>query len=498
MTKIPFDNTYARLPDRFFARIAPTQVRAPKVIKVNRPLAELLGVDADALLAAEGAALLSGNVPPEGAEPIALAYAGHQFGGFVRQLGDGRAILLGEVVGTDGKRRDIQLKGAGRTPFSRGGDGRAALGPVLREYLVSEAMHALGIPTTRALAAVTTGEPVRREEILPGAVLTRVAASHIRVGTFEYFAAREDHEALAALAKYALDRHYPEAAGKGNDALPLLERVVDAQANLVARWLGVGFVHGVMNTDNTSISGETIDYGPCAFLDTYDPRKVFSSIDQNGRYAFANQPRIALWNLTRLAEAMLPLFADDEEEAARLATERLEGFTALFEAAHERVLRAKLGIGSAGSESAGSGGESALPLARDLLERMATNEVDFTLFFRRLCASAADPSADAETAALFADPGAFRDWAEGWRARLATEDVTPAARSAAMRRANPAFIPRNHRVEEVLAAAIREDYAPFETICRVLASPYDDQPELARFADPPPAGEGPYRTFCGT
>jgi uncharacterized protein YdiU (UPF0061 family) len=491
MTKLPFDNTYARLPDRFFARVAPTQVREPKVIKVNRPLADLLGVDADALIAAEGAAIFSGNVPPEGAEPIALAYAGHQFGGFVRQLGDGRAILLGEVVGKDGKRRDIQLKGAGRTPFSRGGDGRAALGPVLREYLVSEAMHALGIPTTRALAAVTTGERVHRDEILPGAVLTRVAASHIRVGTFEFFAARDDREALAALAKYALDRHYPEAAGKGNDALALLERVIDAQANLVARWLGVGFVHGVMNTDNTSISGETIDYGPCAFLDTYDPRKVFSSIDQNGRYAFANQPRIALWNLTRLAEAMLPLFADDEDEAARLATERLEGFTALFEAAHERVLRAKLGLGE--------GGESALPLARDLLERMAANDVDFTLFFRRLCASAADPAADAETAALFSDPGAFRDWAEGWRARLALEDVTPAARSAAMKRANPAFIPRNHRVEEVLAAAIREnDYAPFEALSLALATPYDDQPERAHLADPPPAGHGPYRTFCGT
>ena len=488
---IPFDNTYARLPERFYARIAPTRVREPKIIKVNQPLADLLGIDAEALAAAEGAALLSGNVPPAGAEPIALAYAGHQFGGFVRQLGDGRAILLGEVVGKDGKRRDIQLKGAGRTPFSRGGDGRAALGPVLREYLVSEAMEALGIPTTRALAAVTTGERVQRDEPLPGAVLTRVAASHIRVGTFEFFAARQDREALSALATYAIERHYPEAAGHGNDALALLERVIDAQATLVARWLGVGFVHGVMNTDNTSISGETIDYGPCAFLDTYDPKKVFSSIDQNGRYAFVNQPRIALWNLTRLAEALLPLFAEDEDEAARLATERLEGFTAQFEAAHERVLRAKLGVGG--------GGASALPLAADLLERMAANEVDFTLFFRRLCASAADPSADAETAALFVEPGAYRDWAEGWRARLATEDVPPAARSAAMKRANPAFIPRNHRVEEALAAALRrDDYEPFETLCRVLAHPYDDQPESAQLAEPPPVGQGPYRTFCGT
>ncbi|MEI9885788.1 MAG: YdiU family protein [Rhizomicrobium sp.] len=339
-----FDNTYAKLPTSFYAQVAPTKVKAPRVVKINRPLAELLGLDADVLASPEGAELLSGNTVPEGAASIALAYAGHQFGNFVPQLGDGRAILLGEIVGTDGKRRDLQLKGSGRTPFSRGGDGRAALGPVLREYVVSEAMAALGVPTTRALAAVLTGDRVVRDEVQPGAVLTRVAASHIRVGTFEYFATRGDHKAIAALATYALQRHYPDKANTGNDALALLECVLHAQSSLVARWLGVGFVHGVMNTDNSSISGETIDYGPCAFLDEYDPKKKFSSIDRGGRYAFANQPRIAQWNLVKLAEALLPAMGDDEDEAARLATEQLNRFPALFEAAHARVLRAKLGL----------------------------------------------------------------------------------------------------------------------------------------------------------
>lgn len=419
--KFAFDNTYARLPDRFYARVSPARVRAPRVVKVNRALAEELGLDADQLASAEGAEVLAGNTLPEGAEPIALAYAGHQFGGFVSQLGDGRAILLGEVVGKDGKRRDIQLKGAGRTPFSRGGDGRAALGPVLREYVVSEAMAALGVPTTRALAAVTTGEPVHREQVLPGAVLTRVAASHLRVGTFQFFAARNDREALSTLTAYALSRHYPEAMGSGNDALALLDRVIEAQATLVARWLGIGFVHGVMNTDNTSISGETLDYGPCAFLDEYDPAKKFSSIDVGGRYAFGNQPRIAQWNMARLAEALLPLLADDEEEAVRLATERVQRFASLFMAAHGRVLRAKLGLER---EEEGD-----LALAADLLERLASNGVDYTVFFRRLCAAAADPAADAHVASLFAEPEAFRRWAEAWRHRLAKEDVAPEARA---------------------------------------------------------------------
>ncbi len=490
---LAFDNSYARLPDRFYARVAPTKVGDPRVVKINRPLAELLGASPDQLASRAGAALLAGNEIPPGAEPLALAYAGHQFGGFVAQLGDGRAILLGEVIGSDGQRRDIQLKGAGRTPFSRGGDGRAALGPVLREYLVSEAMAALGIPTTRALAVVTTGERVVRDESLPGAILTRVAASHLRVGTFEFFAARDDRQALVALTAYTLARHYPGAVGSGNDALALLDCVIDAQAKLVARWLGVGFVHGVMNTDNTAISGETLDYGPCAFLDAYDPNKKFSSIDQGGRYAFSNQPRIAQWNMARLAESLLGLLADDEAEAIRVAKERIGRFPALFEAAHLQVLRAKLGLGREDPRF------DDRALANDLLERLGENQVDYTSFFRLLCASAADPSADADVLSLFAAPDAFRTWAETWRERLAAESRSPVERAASMRQANPAFIPRNHRVEEAIEAAVRRaDFRPFELLAEVLARPYDDQPEHADLAVPPGPEWRGYRTFCGT
>ncbi|MDB4946910.1 MAG: hypothetical protein JWP97_6444 [Labilithrix sp.] len=493
MTKFPFENTYAKLPDRFFARVQPTKVQGPSLVKLNVPLAELLGLDVAALDPETAAQIFSGNTPPEGADPIALAYAGHQFGGFSRQLGDGRAILLGEIIAKDGKRRDVQLKGSGRTPWSRGGDGRAALGPVLREYLVSETMHAFGIPTTRALAAVTTGEPVFREGALPGAVLTRVAASHLRVGTFEYFGARNDKEALQVLAGYALERHYPEAKGSGNDALALLERVIEAQANLVARWLGVGFIHGVMNTDNSSISGETIDYGPCAFLDRYDPNTFFSSIDQRGRYAYSNQPGIAQWNLARLAESLLPLFADTEEEAVKLAMDRLARFPAIFEEAHGRMLRAKLGLGEGGDLKE----DRALGL--DLLERMAAGDADFTLVFRALCAAAEDPANDKDVSVLFSVAGAYHEWAERWRARLAKDETTPAARAASMRRANPAFIPRNHRVEEALAAAVlRKDFGPFERLLAVLSRPYDDQPEHAELTEPPPDTWTDYQTFCGT
>ena len=502
---LAFDNSYARLPDRFYARVAPTKVGDPRVVRINRPLAELLGISPDQLASGNGAALLVGNDIPSGAEPLALAYAGHQFGGFVPQLGDGRAILLGEVVGKDGQRRDIQLKGSGPTPFSRAGDGRAALGPVLREYLVSEAMAALGIPTTRALAVATTGEPVMREEVLPGAVLTRVAASHIRVGTFEFFAARDDRDALVALTAHALARHYPHAAGTGNDALALLECVIAAHADLVARWLGVGFVHGVMNTDNTAISGETLDYGPCAFLDDYDPSKKFSSIDHGGRYAFANQPRIAHWNMARLAETLLGLIADNQEEAVRLATLRLSRFPAAFEAAYLRVLRAKLGLTpiaiADNADTAETSDAADRALVDDLLRRLADNHVDFTLFFRRLCACAAgaDAAADVAIAALFADPTAFAPWAELWRRRLAIESITPEARASAMKRANPAFIPRNHRVEEAIAAAVRRrDFAPFDLLADVLATPYDDHPEAAYLADPPGPEARVYKTFCGT
>jgi uncharacterized protein YdiU (UPF0061 family) len=391
-------------------------------------------------------------------------------------------------------RRDLQLKGTGRTPFSRQGDGRAALGPVLREYVVSEAMAALGVPTTRALAAVTTGEPVVREQVLPGAVLTRVAASHLRIGTFEFFAARDDQEALRILTAYALARHYPDQTGVGasdrNDPLRLLERVVEAQAELVARWLGVGFIHGVMNTDNTSISGETIDYGPCAFLDAYDPKKKFSSIDEGGRYAFVNQPRIAQWNLARLAEALLPLVPANQEEAIRLATERLERFPAIFERAYARVMRAKLGLSSEEEDD--------LVLAADLLARLASNQIDYTVFFRALSGAAEDRSAEDRLASLFVDPRVFSTWAESWRRRLSRDDMMPGDRAAAMRRANPAFIPRNHRIEQAIHAAEQGDFEPFEMLVHVLGRPYEDQPAAMHLADPPlPEERVPY-TFCGT
>ncbi len=490
----PFDNSYARLPERFFARVSPTPVRAPRLIRGNQPLAALLGLDPSVFEAPAGAELFAGNVVPEGAASIALAYAGHQFGGFVPQLGDGRALLLGEVVGTDGVRRDIQLKGAGPTPFSRRGDGRAALGPVLREYLVSEAMAALGVPTTRALAAVTTGEPVMREERLPGAILTRVARSHLRVGTFEFFAARDDREALTLLTAYALERHYPRTsdadAETPNDALRLLENVIAAQAALVARWLGVGFVHGVMNTDNTSISGETIDYGPCAFLDEYDPNKTFSSIDRGGRYAFGNQARVARWNMARFAETLLPMIAHDEQDAARLATEALARFPPLFESAYAHVMRAKLGLVTED--------ENDPALAADLLQRLAASQVDHTVFFRALCAAAEDPSADAGVAALFEEPGAFHTFAEGWRRRLAADDVAPSARAERMRGANPAFIPRNHRIEQAIASGIDGNFEPFEQLMTVLARPFDEQPALAHLAEPPARDERVLQTFCGT
>jgi uncharacterized protein YdiU (UPF0061 family) len=499
----PFDNTYARLPDRFFARVSPTPVAEPRVIRINRPLALELGLDPEALTADATAAWFSGNALPEGAEPIALAYAGHQFGHFVPQLGDGRAILLGEIVGRDGSRRDVQLKGSGRTPFSRGGDGRAALGPVLREYVVSEAMAALGIPTTRALAAVTTGERVAREEgMLPGAVLTRVAASHLRVGTFEYFAARDDREALGVLVGYALARHFPGAEGSESDARALLDRVCEAQARLVARWLGVGFVHGVMNTDNTSISGETIDYGPCAFLDEYDPDKTFSSIDRGRRYAFAQQPRVAQWNLARFAETLLPLLATSEDDAVRIATECLEAFPARFEAEHTRVMRAKLGLST---EEDGD-----RTLASDLMERLGASAVDFTVFFRRLCRAAGEASsssdgadggdgAERSVANLFEHAGAFHDWSERWRARMAREPLAPDERARAMRRVNPAFIPRNHRVEQAIRAAVDHgDFGPFHTLVEVLASPYEEQRALAHLAEPPAPEERVTKTFCGT
>ncbi|MCC8967761.1 YdiU family protein [Bradyrhizobium sp. Pear76] len=485
----PFQNTYSALPANFFARVAPTPVVAPRLIRLNRPLAVQLGLDPDLLSTPEGAEILAGKQLPDGADPIAMAYAGHQFGHFVPQLGDGRAILLGEVIDKNGIRRDIQLKGSGPTPFSRRGDGRAALGPVLREYIVSEAMFALGIPTTRSLAAVVTGEPVMRETALPGAVLTRVAASHIRVGTFQFFAARGDTDGVRALADHVIARHYPELKDAAQPYHALLAGVVARQAALVARWLLVGFIHGVMNTDNTSISGETIDYGPCAFLDAYNPAQVFSSIDEMGRYAYANQPRIALWNLTRLAECLLPLFADEQEKAIEQAQTILGEFPEKFTAAYQAGLRAKVGLFTARD------GDEAL--IQDLLDAMAKNAADFTLTFRHLGDAAAEDAADVR--AQFTGPAAFDEWAARWRTRLALEPQSAAERRAAMSAVNPAFIPRNHRIEAVIAAAVNnDDYTPFEELLTVLAKPYEDQAQFAAYADPPLPEQMVTQTFCGT
>ena len=489
-----FENTYARLPEHFYARLTPTPVAAPQLVKVNVELARSLGLDPNALASTEGVEVLAGNRVAEGSEPIALAYAGHQFGYFVPQLGDGRAILLGEVMGGDGVRYDIQLKGSGPTPFSRRGDGRAVLGPVLREYVVSEAMAALGVPTTRSLAAVTTGERVLRETILPGAIFTRVAASHLRVGTFQFFAARGDTEGLRILANYAIARHYPQAAHAANPFRALLDAVISRQAHLVAQWMLVGFIHGVMNTDNTSISGETIDYGPCAFMEAYDPATVFSAIDENGRYAYANQPRIALWNLTRLAEAMLPLLeqeAGSQESAVTSANEALAAFDPQFQAARLAGLRRKLGLYTERDED--------LALAEDLLERMAANRADFTLPFRRLCDAAAGVEGDIGVRELFVVPRAYDEWAAQWRLRLAEESISPDARASAMRKANQDFIPRNHIVEEALNTAMwKQDFRPFEQLLDAVTRPYDDRPDLDRYATPAGPEECVRQTFCGT
>jgi uncharacterized protein YdiU (UPF0061 family) len=489
-----FENSYARLPEKFYARIAPTPAPSPGLIKLNAELANMLQLDIAELATAEGIEVLAGNRIAEGSEPLAMAYAGHQFGYFVRQLGDGRANLLGEVIGRDGVRYDIQLKGAGRTPFSRSGDGRAALGPVLREYIVSEAMAALGVPTTRALAAVTTGQTVFRETAMPGAVLTRVAASHLRVGTFQYFFAQGDIDGVRTLADYAITRHYPEAESASHRYRTLLDGVIARQARLVAQWMLFGFIHGVMNTDNTSISGETIDYGPCAFMEAYDPRMVFSSIDHQGRYAYSNQPHAMHWNLTRLAETLLPLLVEEEGgEEAGLASahEALEKFGTHFETARNAGMRQKLGL------SMEREGDELL--VEDLLKRMAESHADFTLTFRELCDAAAGTEAANGVRALFDNPMAFDAWEAEWRQRLTKESISPEARAAQMRRANPAFIPRNHIVEAALQAGIeRQDFQPFEELLDVLAHPYDDRPGMERYSMPARPEERVSKTFCGT
>ena len=468
---IAFDNSYARLPEAFFTPQRPEPVRAPRLVAWNGGLARLLGLPETG--DPQFAGVFSGNDVPDGAAPLSQLYSGHQFGSYNPQLGDGRAVLLGEVVGTDGLRRDIQLKGSGRTPYSRSGDGRAWLGPVLREYVVSEAMHALGIPTTRALAAVETGETVIREGMMPGAVLTRVARSHLRVGTFQVFAARGDIASLKRLTEYAIDRHYPDADGP----MGLLTAVRDAQAALVAAWMSVGFIHGVMNTDNCAISGETIDYGPCAFIDVYHPDTVFSSIDRMGRYAYSNQPQIVVWNLAQLATALIQQM-DDRETAVRQATEIVHAMPDLIYAEWRRRFGRKLGLGSPQAEDE--------QLIGDLLHLMAQNQVDFTNTFRALSAGDARDQ--------FLDPAAFDAWAVRWRRRLG--DAADAGQ--VMRAANPAFIPRNHRVEQMIDAAVQGDYGPFERLNAVLSHPYDDQPGNADLMRPPAEGEIVQATFCGT
>src|SRR3954466_9364524 len=487
---IPFDNTYARLPETFYERVKPAKVAAPKLLRVNEALARQLRIDCEFLKSPAGLAVLSGNEIAPGSEPIAQAYAGHQFGNFVPQLGDGRAILLGEVLDVQGKRFDLQLKGSGRTRFSRRGDGRAALGPVLREYVVSEAMAALGIPTTRSLAAILSGESVMRERVLPGGGLTRVASSHLRVGTFQYFAARRDVENLRRLTDYAIDRHYPEARDAENSYGVFFEAVVRGLADLVARWMQVGFIHGVLNTDNTSIAVETIDYGPCAFMDAYHPDKVFSSIDQFGRYAFSNQAGIIKWNLARLAETLLPFLASDEDKAMAAANESLKAFDILYQEAYAAGMGRKLGFARPRD------GDQAL--IQDLLHRMAEHQADFTATFRALCEASTDPTRDADVRALFSDPTAYDAWAQRWRARLSQEDDAPETRRARMRSGNPAFIPRNPRIKAASRDAEVGRYDAFHELNNVLARPYEDQPQSASYTQPPAPHEEVLQTFCGT
>lgn len=478
-----FDNSYLSLPQAFYSRQNPTPVTDPHLVLLNYVLADSLGLDAEALANPEGAAVFSGNQVPPGAEPIAQAYAGHQFGHFT-MLGDGRAILLGEQLTPAGERFDIQLKGSGQTVYSRRGDGRAALGPMLREYIISEAMHGLGIPTTRSLAVATTGEPVYREEVLPGAVLTRVAASHIRVGTFQFAAYLNDHEALKQLADYTLQRHYPELVAVEDKYLALLNAVIERQASLVAQWLHAGFIHGVMNTDNMALSGETIDYGPCAFMNTYDPATVFSSIDHQGRYAFGNQPYIAQWNLARLAETLLPLLHTDSDRSLALAEDAIQGFAARFQGYWLAGMRKKLGLFTEEPDDAA--------LVQDLLNWMQQTRADYTNTFRGLAAQAgneASPSVDA----------IFATWLSRWQQRLQHQQQSLDEASQLMLSHNPAYIPRNHQVEAALAAAVKNgDLSVLRRLLAVLAEPYKEVPEHAEFSMPPPASEEDYQTFCGT
>lgn len=478
-----FDNSYARLPEVFFTHQNPNPVPSPRLVILNQSLAESLGLKPEELQNNDGIEVFAGNRVPDGALPLAQAYAGHQFGHFT-MLGDGRALLLGEQITPQDERFDIQLKGSGRTPYSRGGDGRAALGPMLREYIISEAMEALGIPTTRSLAVVTTGEPVFRETQLEGAILARVAASHIRVGTFQYAAQWCDLEELRALADYTLKRHYPEIDFDDNRYVSLIKGVTKRQAELIAQWMLVGFIHGVMNTDNMTISGETIDYGPCAFMDTYDPATVFSSIDRQGRYAYGNQPKIAAWNLARFAETLLPLLHDNEDEAVKLAQDAISAFPDIYHSNWLSGMRAKLGLFNEEEQD-----ES---LIEDLLSMMQKYRADYTNTFRALTFDKVEDT-------VLSGAEEFNKWHEQWQARLGRQEQPKASSQQLMMESNPAVIPRNHRVEEALEAASKHgDYSVMNRLLNVLSKPYAHSPEQANYCTLPEASNRPYRTFCGT
>ena len=492
MGPITFDNSYARLPEQFYARQTPVPVAAPGPIRVNRQLAEQLGIDVNWLDSEAGTQVIAGNTVPSGSEPLASVYAGHQFGGYNPQLGDGRAILLGEVLSVEGRRFDLQLKGSGRTPYSRGGDGRSPIGPVLREYVVSEAMHRLGVPTTRALAAVTTGDKVQRDSLLPGAVLARVASSHIRIGSFQYFAARRDIDSLKLLSDHVIERHYPDARNSDNPILAMLEGIISQQAQLIAHWQLLGFIHGVMNTDNILVCGETIDYGPCAFMDQFNPDQVFSSIDHAGRYAYRQQPAIAHWNLSVLAQALLPILDNEQERAVELAQTAINAFPDQFLQANTEGMSRKLGLQAISGQDTG--------LVEDLWQLMAEHSLDFTLTFRRL-ADLADEGAEAEgsIAELFEFPDSMQPWLERWHTRLAQESTPRSDRQASMYCTNPVFIPRNHLVEAaILAATERGDLATFDQLVDTLENPYEYRKALALFATPPKPDEVVTQTFCGT
>ena len=485
-----FENTYAKLPANFYTKQPPSSVKSPRLIKFNDELAFDLGLESTKLSKAEKATIFAGNRVPEGSIPLAMVYAGHQFGGWVPRLGDGRALLLGELIDRSGRRMDVQLKGSGPTPYSRMGDGRAWVGPVLREYAVSEAMHALGVPTTRALAAVETGEIVYRETALPGAVLTRVSSSHVRVGTFQYFASQRDANSLKILAKHVQTRLYPETLSEANPELALLKSVVSAQARLVANWMGIGFIHGVMNTDNMSIAGETIDYGPCAFMDGYNSKKVFSSIDAQGRYAFCNQPMIAVWNLAQFATALLPLISSRQEESVSLATEAVNSFQDEFNEAWTSVLRAKIGLARQRDEDA--------QLAYEFLALLEAEGIDFTHAFRFLC-DAGNEFRDGDLIrGLFAESANIDSWMSKWRARLEFEVVDEVRRQSAMKRVNPACIPRNHQIERAIKASLSGDFSIFERLVSELANPYADRSADDAFFAASSPDECVERTFCGT